>query len=660
MSFNLGSAVVQIRGDVRRLAVDIAQANRMLTKGLIGGAAAAGITIGLKTAVDAAGSLARMMGNVGQAMFSVGKQAIAVNDEIEHMSLALGVVMKSQAGADALISQVRELAADTPFSAKGLMRDVQLLKNYGIETKKLIPMLKTIGDAAAASPTGMEHATHRIALAIGQMKSHGKLLGGELKQLAEVGVAAQEILTKAFGMPISEIQKANKAGLISIDQIIDALLNGMSQKFGGTMDKIARTWSGATERIKDRAQIAFQQITQPLFEIMRSGRVNLADMLDTQGFKNAVASVRSAMQSLADAIRMMQKLLAPTGKILVDAFKQIAPLIAEIVRNMKGMGDSQLAWAVIAKYVRDFNVQLKASLKTLKEWIEFGATLSANLKLSFELLGLIMQKVALMMIAHFNHVWESLKVGAQNAAQLVSNVFLAVVEEIKTAFATLTTFLAGSLLDLFSTLKQIESLKGSQVGQIPGLLKNFAAGQAGRNAALAGSLGKQAAGAAGRIAGAAGNGMQPMPGLNLNTSGIDARINQIIKMLMQDRKDKNNAARLAGIMDQIRGAAGAAPGQLGGLAGAFGNMFGNAVGGAGQGIARLFAGGESKKPAKAEFVGLSELSKNIQLGLINSDEKKDRKAMVKGVNAIDMGVQGVKAAVDAVKGAIQNWVPKAI
>lgn len=92
----------------------------------------------------------------------------------------------------------------------------------------------------------------------------------------------------------------------------------------------------------------------------------------------------------------------------------------------------------------------------------------------------------------------------------------------------------------------------------------------------------------------------------------------------------------------------AAAGGIGGLIGLLGNQANAVAKGGAQGIMGMFDGPR----AKSEFTGISELSKNIQLGLLNSDEKKDRKQMVKGINGINAGVQMLNGAL--------KWVGKAL
>lgn len=87
-----------------------------------------------------------------------------------------------------MIGQIQTMAAKTPFRMNDLTQAVVTLKIFGFENQKLIPMMKTIGDAAAASPQGMEDGVKRISYALGQMQSTGNIMKRELRQLALAGV----------------------------------------------------------------------------------------------------------------------------------------------------------------------------------------------------------------------------------------------------------------------------------------------------------------------------------------------------------------------------------------------------------------------------------------------------------------------------------------
>jgi vacuolar-type H+-ATPase subunit H len=128
-------------------------------------------------------------------------------------------------------------------------------------------------------------------------------------------------------------------------------------------------------------------------------------------------------------------------------------------------------------------------------------------------------------------------------------------------------------------------------------------------------------------------------------------IAQLQKERTQKRVDeaKQKAKKL--LEDAIRGAGASVKGAAAGAV--------DMAGGAARGVAGMFRGKEEEKKAKAEFVGIADLSKKIQLGILNSEEEKDRKAMVKGIDVVGKGVKGVKDGVRDVYNAVKDWIPKA-
>ena len=101
----------------------------------------------------------------------------------------------------------------------------------------------SIGDAAAALGGGKE-TINGITLALAQMTAKGKVSAQEMNQLAERGVPAWEMLARQIGVSVPEAMDMAEKGAIKAAQAVPAILDGMNQKFGGSMDQMSRTLTG--------------------------------------------------------------------------------------------------------------------------------------------------------------------------------------------------------------------------------------------------------------------------------------------------------------------------------------------------------------------------------------------------------------------------------
>lgn len=672
MGISLGHAILALRADVRGLRMDMGSAERIVSSSLSNMGRVA-------TSAFAAMAIAETI----KQMHNLASAVVSVNDRFDRMHMTLGVVLKDQVRANALIKDMQKFAAETPFNTANLMEAFQLLRNYGMETRKILPALQSIGDAAAASPRGMEFTVHRIALAIGQMKSQGKLMGQELRQLAEAGVGADQILRKHFGKSIKEIQAMVKAGTISIDDVIDALLNGMSERFGGTMEKLSRSWSGLWERIRDKAAIATREITQPLFDLMRSGLARLADMFDSKAFQQFASSARSAMQSLTGIGGAISQAFAPLGSSLASAFRELSPLIKEIAADLEPVVRMVLEFAgsVAKKGIIGLAHVIDLVVVGIKELLTQLAILTTDFDLTWQLMSASSQHAFESMRTFAQFLWDSLKTGASNASIGIIAAFMQLGIEIKNVFTLVQTFvttvfsgLMQSMAEMFAAVKKLMSVGATdlpnalvefklRMEQIAsnGTQRGVAAGNALRNG-LAG-----VGGAPGRIAAAPGRAINalgsPMPTLQESdlAKQLRRKVAEIYYQMTTARQKKIRDRRVAGQNAAIGQAIGGGLNTAGGMIAGLSNGIGGAFFGALDKAKQMFGGkkDDDKKRAKAEFVGLAEMSKRIQQGILDSDEKKDRKAMVKGIGAIGQGVQAVHGAVNGVVDAIKGWLPKA-
>lgn len=668
MAVSLGHALLALRADVRGLRMDMSSAERIVNSSFANMGRMASSALAVLAIAEAV-----------KGMKDLASAVINVNDKFDRMHMTLGVVLKDQVRANALIKDMQQFAAETPFNTSSLMEAFQLLRNYGMETRKILPALKNIGDAAAASPRGMEFTVHRIALAIGQMKSQGKLMGQELRQLAEAGVGANEILQKHFNASIPEIQKMVKSGAISIDQVIDALLQGMDERFGGTMKKLAHSWSGLMERIRDKGQIAIRQITEPLFELARSGLQVFADMFDSEGFQKFASGMRSLFQSVSGFASGMATAFAPIGQSIAGAFRTLSPIIKEISANIEPFVRAFITFANagIVSAIRAIAPAIALISAGMKEVLDTVALFTTDFGLTWEYAQVVVLQAVEAIRSELQFLWESMTVGATNASLAMMRVFSQIFVEVKAIFGAMASFVSqimfaitDSFTSFFTSLKELMS---ANARELPAALIKFRsdsmAAATNANMRIANAVQTvatatgSAIGAPGRIAGAVNGHTVPMPERTESSISkmLAERAKQLLAQMTRSRETNQRDRRLREQNAAVGGAIRNGLTGVGGMATGLANMVGGGFFGALGQVRQKFGGGpgEDKKRPKAEFVGLAEMSRKIQMGILDNEEKKDRKALVKGVGVVGKGVDAVKGAVDNVTKAIKGWLPKA-
>lgn len=175
---------------------------------------------------------------------------VALADEFETYQIGFETMLKSKKKATKFMDDAKTFASVTPFDTSAVVKNAQRMLAYGFNYKDIIPDLTRIGNASSALGAGEDGIT-RIAMALGQMKTSGKLNAGDMHQLTEVGINAWQYLADAEGKSIAQVREMSQKGEMSGKKAVDTILNGLKE-FDGMMDKTSNsTVSGLMSNIQD-------------------------------------------------------------------------------------------------------------------------------------------------------------------------------------------------------------------------------------------------------------------------------------------------------------------------------------------------------------------------------------------------------------------------
>lgn len=200
---------------------------------------------------------------VGAMAAGVVGFGLKFNASMQQNQVAFTHFLGSAQLATAYLDKLYDLAAVTPFEFQDLTEATKKLIAFGYSADGAYRTMVDIGDAAAGLGVSKE-GIDRMTLAFGQMQTNGRILGGELRQLAEVGINARKYLQEAFHL--TPDQMANIGRLhIPAKLGIEAILQGMERDFHGMAKDQATTFTGLMSTIHDYTQKLFGTITHPLF-----------------------------------------------------------------------------------------------------------------------------------------------------------------------------------------------------------------------------------------------------------------------------------------------------------------------------------------------------------------------------------------------------------
>lgn len=211
----------------------------------------------------------------GVATAAFGVSALAANQlvdtaaQFEKFQTILETTEGSSAKAKAAMAWVTEFAAKTPYELDQVMQSFVALRSMGLDPTK--GLMRDLGDASAAMGVPMLQAVEAMKDAV----------TGENERLKELGIISSksgDVIEYSYvtldGQ--SKTVKAMKGDAAGIQKAISGIF---SEKYGGAMDKLSRTWEGMISNIGDIwLQFQLAIMNAGLFDWMKS---KLQLILDT-------------------------------------------------------------------------------------------------------------------------------------------------------------------------------------------------------------------------------------------------------------------------------------------------------------------------------------------------------------------------------------------
>jgi tape measure domain-containing protein len=257
------------------------------------------------------------VGQLAHALISpltdAAEEGIKFNAFLESARMGFEGMFAGQADAtqkaQAYIDKLQKFATKTPFQFEDLVGDAQLMKAFGFELDDVIPKLESWGNVVASSGNLSKEAIEGVVVAMGQMRTKGKVSAEEMNQLLERNVPAWELLAKAIGKSVAETQKLSERGKLRGKEAVDAMtaMINADPRYAGMMDKLSNSLSGRLSNLQDTRQQALGYATRNM----------------SQSLSN---SLGSALENSNLALEMGQKLdgqLKPIGTLIEASSKML-------------------------------------------------------------------------------------------------------------------------------------------------------------------------------------------------------------------------------------------------------------------------------------------------------------------------------------------------
>ena len=183
-----------------------------------------------------------------QRIKSFISEIINVRSEIQSLSVSFETLLGNKQKADALMAQIRTYAANTPMQMNDLAQGAQTLLGFNVEAKKVMPILRSIGDISM----GNAMRFNSLTLAFAQMSAAGKLMGQDLLQMTNAGFNPLIIISEKTGKAMSTLKDEMSAGSISAQMVEDAFRAATAEggKFHGMLEAQSKTLRGSLSNLR--------------------------------------------------------------------------------------------------------------------------------------------------------------------------------------------------------------------------------------------------------------------------------------------------------------------------------------------------------------------------------------------------------------------------
>ena len=296
--------------------------------------------------------------------------------QVEYAQMVYSNLFGNSELAAEFINVLKDFAAVTPFSFKQSEDAAKRLLAYGIEYKNVMYVME--GVLAAATVQGKDAIIEPISRAFGQIYTKGRLMNEEMRQLAEAGIPAYEILQEKLGLTQKQLQSLGRTA-IPASKAINALVDGINERFGTTLQYASMTTQGIISNIKDNASMLFAGLFEPL----------------TDGFKNAIASVGTFVSELRQAFELkgvggvFEKLIPPELLSTVRLFIGYMTMLWDVIKT-NVVSAFKVFRSVLGGLMLAFNALAPIILSVLGVLSALGNVITSNATLMKVLTSLIL------------------------------------------------------------------------------------------------------------------------------------------------------------------------------------------------------------------------------------------------------------------------------
>lgn len=210
------------------------------------------------------------------ALKGFGSELIKVRGEFQQLEISFTTMLGSKEKADALMAQIVETAATTPFDLQSVASGAKQLLAYGTAADQVNSTLIRLGNIAS----GLSIPLGDMVYLYGTTQTQGRLYTQDLNQFLGRGIPMIQELAKQFGVADDEIKglvESGKIGFPEVQKVIESLTDkgGM---FFNLMEEQSKALTGQVSNLKDNWSQMLNEVGREQ-EGLLSGTISTASTL---------------------------------------------------------------------------------------------------------------------------------------------------------------------------------------------------------------------------------------------------------------------------------------------------------------------------------------------------------------------------------------------
>ena len=230
-----------------------------------------------KWTVAAGQMIADFAKQASSKLAEVVKSGVDYNATMESYLTNFKVMLGSEEAAATKLSEIRKMAASTPFTLNDLTGGTQTLLQFGIAADDTTGVLQRLGDISLGNAEKLQTLT----LAYGKMSSAQKVTLENVNMMIDAGFNPLNQICDATGESMSDLYKRISDGKVSFSELEAAVEAATSQggQFYNGMLEASQTFSGRMSTLKDNVSALTGELTSGLFAALGDLVVKLNEVV---------------------------------------------------------------------------------------------------------------------------------------------------------------------------------------------------------------------------------------------------------------------------------------------------------------------------------------------------------------------------------------------